>query len=304
MADDLDLNQGDDNSGSSDQGTETQDTTQDTSQATPPTFKGDDGSWRGLVGDDYLNDPVTKAFLEDENHKNLGIALKTGAHAFKKVGEKGIIPPKEGDPPEAFDAFWRGLGAPETPDGYNFDGLKVPENLGQLDGDFIKAWREAAHKMRIPQDIALEATNWYLEHSAKMMEGLAAQQDKAGKDADGLLQKEWGLDYAENLALADRAIGAFAHKDDVEPIKQALKEVPALKIPLNRLLLNIAKEVGEDDLKGGGKPSKAPVDELKARLAKLEEPNGPIFNSEHPQHDAAVAERSKIYKQLYPESKK
>lgn len=75
------------------------------------------------------------------------------AGAQKLIGKKGIIPPGKDAPKEEWDAHYKALGRPETPEGYEFnsiDELKDIDRNPTLDNGI----KQILHKYNVPKEAA------------------------------------------------------------------------------------------------------------------------------------------------------
>ena len=75
------------------------------------------------------------------------------AGAQKLIGKKGIIPPGKDASKEEWDAHYKALGRPETPEGYEFkniDALKEIERNPTLDNGI----KQILHKYNVPKEAA------------------------------------------------------------------------------------------------------------------------------------------------------
>jgi len=99
--------------------------------------------------------------------------------------------------------FYKRLGRPESPDGYD-----LPEVEG-VSPDALAAWRQRFHEAGLT---AAQAKALYDAYTAEVQAAIEARQvesDKAIQDAEKVLRDEWGDDYDAKLELARRVVVEF-----------------------------------------------------------------------------------------------
>ena len=106
------------------------------------------------IGD--LDLKVPDEFKEEAWAKDLKThedVWKKLAGAQKLIGKKGIIPPSKDAPKEEWDAHYKALGRPETPEGYEFqsiEALKAIDRNATLDNGI----KQIFHKYNVPKEAA------------------------------------------------------------------------------------------------------------------------------------------------------
>lgn len=203
--------------------------------APPPAEK----TWRDDLPPELRDDPTLKLFADPAS------LAKAHVEAKAMIGRKGLIVPKEGDPPEVVEAFRKGLGVPDSPDKYD---LKPPEGLpeGLWDEKAAATYREAAHKANLSPMQAQRVAEIFLEQQAEQMRAVVQAQE----DAVSELRREWGVKYDLNLAQASRAM-------------QTLGLEPLLDVPIGGMRLGdhplivkamakVGAEISEDGAPGLG----------------------------------------------------
>lgn len=167
---------------------------------TPP----DDGGWQGEYLDtDLRGSPVLGRF------KSVNDLGKAYLEANTKLSSRGITKPGEGADSTEWDAFYKDLGRPETPDGYDLSGLQVPESVEYgAHPDFEKRVLERFHQRNLTNDQAVGVIQDVLEEFGSTQGATAEAHEAAIAEWDREIRREWGSAYDEKFDLADRALKA------------------------------------------------------------------------------------------------
>ncbi|MGB8275366.1 MAG: hypothetical protein WCF16_08890 [Alphaproteobacteria bacterium] len=251
-------------------------------------------SWRDGLPDDIRAHPALA------NHKDVAALAKEHVNVQTLIGKKGVIPPGEKDPPEAWDKFYAALGRPEKPEGYGF---KAPEGApeGFYNTDMSKAYSEAAHKAGLSAKQAAALHDWFVGASA---ESLKTQQAKSKADDDALdetLRKEFGTAYGKKIAAGKAAAAKFLDVEGLDKLEAAFGGAGMI-----RFLSKIGEAMGEDALVQGATPKGTMTpEEAKAEIAKLrgeavKDPKHALNDRMNPEHGHTVARLEQLYKMAYP----
>lgn len=108
--------------------------------------------------------------------------------------------PKDGEP---MDAIWNKLGRPETPDKYE---IKLPEDVGQLDENRVRAMKEVAHKLGITQKQLQGLAEIDAQYMTKAVQEYNTQLQQKQEIEYNNLVKEWGSNASEREELARRFV--------------------------------------------------------------------------------------------------
>jgi hypothetical protein len=160
--------------------------------------------------------------------------------------------PAKDAPPEAWAAFYKQIGAPETPEAY---ALPVPE--GQDDG-FAKTaatWFKDAGLL--PQQATALASKWNEFTAAQAATAQAAEAqriaalDVKNKAEEAALKTEWGQSHDANMELARRAVRQFVPGGKAEDVVSALEERLGYAETI-KFMHAIGRGLGEHDAPGLG----------------------------------------------------
>lgn len=256
--------------------------------------------WRATLPQEYQSDPVFKNFKSQDD------LLKSYKHTASLVGvDKAEIArkPKADAPAEEWDKFYNFLGRPPAPDKYEAPKLDGVE----LDKDYVSRLQKHAHangwtQKQFESAIAHEAENAVHAHNARKT---AIQNFKT--EQDGILKKEWGAKYDENVAYAPRGISAFA--ESPEHASRVVEKLKAAGLAYDADIIKVFAKAGEATKESpafkGSSPATGAMTVSEARM-NLEELKGDAeFMAKYRSGDAgATAKMERLYRFAYPEEKK
>ncbi len=248
-------------------------------------------------------DQVRAAFPEElrgekvfDQIKDLPTLAKNYVEGQKYIGG-AIKIPAEGASKEEVASFRQKLGVPEKVEDY---GLKVEEGDTSMDQAFLGRFLDTAHHNGISKPQAEGLLRWWAEEHTNV----TAQADKGLDEALTALKDEWGGAAPRNLALAERAVISLGGKEAQEFFDSSgLGNNPTLV----KLFSKVGRMMAEEGLISGDVEN-IPGTEDAQKLA-----NDIVFNkdnklheaytkADHPQHDDAVKEVSRLMQLGHPES--
>jgi hypothetical protein len=199
------------------------------------------------------------------------------AQAYIGVPKEQLLKmPKEGAPPEEWDAFYERLGWSKNQDDYKLADLKKADGTDVDDGfkDFVRA--QAAELKLSPAATAKLAAET-LKHIEGQTAARTADETAAATKALEQLRQSWGQNFEANKVIADNAYVAMMNAAgfDQDKMTAAIKGMGELvgKAETMQLLLAVGQKMGEDKFIGGGGPpgSLGPrnAEQAKARLDEL-----------------------------------
>lgn len=180
------------------------------------------------------------------------------AQAYIGVPKEQLLKmPKEGAPPEEWDAFHERLGWSKDPEAYKFENLKRADGTNADDAfkDFVRT--QAAELKLSPAASAKLA-----EATMKQFEGSTAartaEETASATRALEQLRQSWGANYDANKVIADNAYSAIMTAAGLDQTKMtaAIQQLGAAtgKAEAMQILLAIGQKLGEDTFVGGGGP--------------------------------------------------
>lgn len=194
------------------------------------------------------------------------------------IGRKGLVAPKEGDPPEVTAAWREALGVPEEPAGYE---IKPPEGTApeHWNDDTTTVLRGWAHELGLTPQQAQGLAERY----AGMLSQAAGEQFEAMETA---LRKDWGAAYDVKTTAAAQAAREFLSPETREALKAAGLAASASLI---RDLAAIGEKIGGHDGTAGMNSGGGALTPAAARAqAQALRAHPGYFDSRHPEHRALV----------------
>lgn len=270
-----------------------QQTTTETGQSEPQGIVNQDGTfvegWTGKLGDEFKDNPnLTK-------YKKIQDLSKSHINAQKMVGkdpDRLVELPSDQASDEAKAEFYKKLGVPDDPNGYEFELSKELEGV-EVDEEAIGKVKQVAQKYGVPADKFNGLLNEMLGVQAEVSQAQVEQMQKDFEadyeKAETELRKEWGDDYDRRVNRANRVLHQFGGQEAVE------KSGLANNLDMVRFLDKIADSMSEDKLEGADVAPKATpaqiesqIDELMARPAYMD--------GKHPQHQDVTNKVSELFK--------
>lgn len=198
-----------------------------------------------LQGDKRLDkfdgtDPLARGYLELEG----------------KLGQAIFFPGKDATR-EEWDAYYKKIGRPDSPDKYSTEGIEIPEGMG-LNAAGTKDLMSIAHRAGLSN---AQFRELYRQTIAKA-QTFAEQSAQARKEAEGAaikgLREEWGGQFTEKWEQSKRLVKAYGTPALAEKIQRAGLHADR---DFLRLLGNVGYQMREDAFVGDKKPT-APSDDI------------------------------------------
>jgi len=230
-------------------------------------------TWLSSLPDELRENPSLTKFKEPVEVYRSYVSLE------KKIGEKGIIKPKDDAPPEEWNKYYVALGRPETPDSYE---IGRPEGLPdefpyseELEGQF-KQW---AHEAGLTAKQAKGLFDKYIQANIGAYDKASKEIGEARGKAEQVLRSEWGDNYDTNLELALKARRQFAPDQgpEWEQLEFGLGNNPTLV----KMFANIGARMSEGELiKGTPQPGTMTEEQALEAMST----NPAYMNADHPEH--------------------
>ena len=238
----------------------------------PPVEPSVEPSWKDGLPDDIKGEAGFSKFDADTMAGSYDKLYRSYGELQSKLGQKGIIKPKENATDDAWEAYHKELGKPESADKYE---LKVPGGVEPVSKEFEGVFRDAMLNANITQSQADKLYTEVLKMEQSSRAKMAANREKAMNEVSTNLKREWGADFAGNLAMAQKAIENFGG----DGAKEFLDEHPEIgNNPfVVKLVHTMAKSMSEDVIsKGGVSDLVTTPAQAKAKLADIDS------NQNHP----------------------
>jgi hypothetical protein len=224
--------------------------------------------------------------------------VRTLAKAFvdtkAMVGRKGVILPKEDAAPEEWEQFYTQLGRPATPEAYVLKPEGLPEGfpyMAELETSFRQLAFQAGLTPAATKIIYDGYNKFALEQAQNSQRELKAEME----EIQAGLQKEWGVKYEENIALARKAMNQWAPPGSPEllALDRSIGESPVLV----KFFYNLGKSMGEGEFIAGGYTANASLEAKRQELMR----HPAYVDEKHPEHKVIVDQVIKIYQEMHPE---
>lgn len=237
-------------------------------------------NWKNSLPEELRNEPCL------DNVKNFATLTKSYVNSQKMIGKNKIALPGDNASKEEMDAFYTALGRPESAEAYKHDGVELPEGI-TLDEAAVKEFREFAFQNGISQAVFAKALAFDVQRAQQAQAAAVAAHNKEYDETLAKLQSQYGSNLPARMAQVDKALTTFGIKDVF--LERGLTN----NYQIFEALANIGASISESKLKAGDVPQaftspQQQIDEIYA------DPNGAIYNSDHPGHEKAVAEVKRL----------
>jgi hypothetical protein len=179
------------------------------------TVASDNTDFINSLGEDY------KVIAHQKGFKNTDDVLKSYTNLESMMGKKFDELTNE-----ELKGVYTKLGAPETPEGYEFEAAQMPEGVE----DTMTEWFSSkAHELGISKDAAQHLRNEFIAKQAEEYGTLNIQAQTKATDDLATLKQEFGSAFNERVNLAATALNEFGGDGVKEVInKYGLNNNPAL----------------------------------------------------------------------------
>ena len=218
---------------------EVQETTEGVATDTGATL--DAADWRSSLPEDLRDAPTIQQV------KDVPAMAKKLVHAQRALGNNVGIPGKNSTDEER-DTFYKAVGRPDEPSGYEMPVEGIPEGF-EVPDEVMEGFRETAHRTGITDQQAAALYRWYAESDAGAKQMVATQSIQQREVAVAALRQEWGVAYEQNITQAQRAIQQFGSDEVFSAINNAgLGDNPDVL----KFLASVGKAVADDEIMGTG----------------------------------------------------
>jgi len=148
-------------------------------------------AWMAQLPKDLLDDADLSQFDKlDKLARTYKDTRGKLSEAEKRLAETTAIPGKDATP-EQISAFWKAMGRPDAPGGYQFDRSGELSELPTLPGlDEFTA--DLYHRMNLPKDVAEALWKENGKKTTQLMSAIKAQREEAAQAGVMELEKLWG----------------------------------------------------------------------------------------------------------------
>lgn len=214
-----------------------------------------------------------------------------------------VAVPTEHSTPEEWDAFYKGIGRPESEDKYE---VNIPDELKglTLDENAMKEFRSTAFKNGLNGKQVKALTDFYFKSTKGAIDAVNAKMQERFDATMADLEKEWGpkdgAKFKDGVALAEKGAATLGLTADI------LKSTPELSnnphfIRAMAKVAQMTKEAPAAGLRGqNGDLGQDVAGQIRAIMS---DKNSPYWHKMHPDHAATVEKVAALHRQLHPEVK-
>ena len=243
-----------------------------------------------------FKDSIPEQYREEkslENINSMDDLLKGYVHAQKLVGTNKIPVPNKHATDEDWNEVFKRLGAPDTPEGYQYN-IKDQE----MDSQQISEFNKTAHKLGLLPKQAEGLVKFYNE----MNGNIASSQEEAAAQAqlnvETELKKEFGPQYNKRLDQAKRLAVNSLGQDFLE--NTYLKDGSRLgdNLTVIKAFSNLANKLSEDEIVKGDGSEYMTAKDIEKEINELTQEGSAYWSKTHPNHQKAVQEVLKLREML------
>lgn len=163
---------------------------------------GGGGDWFGPLG----ADDGTRQLITTKGFKNINDVAKGYTELEKAIG-RGVVPPSDKDPPEAWAKFNKRIGAPEDPTAYKIEfGPEATESEKRFEASLRPAFVKAGLTQR---QVNILLQDGYQPFATGERTRAQDSQGRQEQELMRTLDAQWGPNRGANMAIARRAAAAL-----------------------------------------------------------------------------------------------
>lgn len=241
-------------------------------------------SWRDTLPEDIRGDATLGKYGDLPALARAHIALQG------VVGKKGVFPPSQESPPEAWKSFWKDIGQPELD---KFE-VKLPEGTKISNKEAVDLFKKQAHELGLLPQQAQGVMNWLVEQESQGLKTRAEAGKAKLEEEHGALKREWGDGYDKQIAFAKQAVKEFGGE---ETLKYLNESGIGADVRIVKLLAKAGALLGEDKIRGeagsagfGNTPA-----EMQAELQKIMSHPGYV-DSRHGEHKILTSRAEALFR--------
>lgn len=239
-------------------------------------------SWRDSLPAELKADPSIAKFPTVE------VLAQSYINAQKLIGRDKI--PMPTNDVELRGVFKR-LGMPETPEGYDFKAIKLPENIKE-DKVAAENIRKMSHQLGLTNAQAQQFYKSYWDNAAQAQvdhqQAVVENQQKSLTS----LRKEWGHGFDRNLETAKRALKNFGGDEMVKLMENTrLGDDPRV---IKMFAKMGAKMMEDGSISNDGIASGLTPNDIAAEIAKTMA-HPAYFDKTHPEHKAVMIKAKELF---------
>lgn len=239
-----------------------------------------------------------------ETIQDVGSLAKSYVNAQSMIGADKIAIPGKSSTPEQWSEIYSKLGRPEAADKYELAN-NLPEGQ-ELDPQLMGGYTDIAHKAGLSTKQAQSILDWYNGVLTDTTAQTTAAEQAQLEEKMTELKQHFGPAFEDRVNLAKAVSAQFTEGDEsLFDVKLADGSLLGNNPDFIKMAANMGvfmkEKMGEDTLEGVKTSGAASRHELEGKLAEMQAPDSPYWDSKHPQHDWYVNEVTRINGDLYPD---
>lgn len=200
--------------------------------------------WYGEVDDDLKK--VAERFTSPAD------ALRSIMDMRKR--ESQVRVPGKNASDEERAAYFKAIGVPEKPEGYEFPALPDDQMTDEVKAS-REQWAKTFHETGVTKEQAAALTKAFNDQETAKLAAQVEADKQFAEQSMAALTKEWGPDKDKNLTLADRALADLANRaglpvDELKSIETKAGQFLLDDARMARLLAIVGREMQEGTLGG------------------------------------------------------
>jgi hypothetical protein len=258
--------------------------------------------WRTSLPEELRSEKVFESIKGKDWAEAGPVLAKNYLNAQKLVGAEKLVLPTKDSTPEQVAEFRKKLGVPDKADEY---GIALPEGMKeeQLNKESLDTWRQRLHAQGIPKAAAEAIIKDYLADTKGMMDAQTKAQEEQAKAWQQELRQKFGVNYDKSINLARYALEEFADPKLTEWLESTgAGNNPTVVEFFSKVGAAMSEDrprTGVGGVEGGEPRSKAQAQAAINEFHRNEAKQKALWDANHPQHDAVVKERDKLFQIAY-----
>jgi len=243
-----------------------------------------------------FKDTIPEQFREEKSLENINSMedlLKGYVHAQKLVGTNKIPVPNKHSTDEDWNEVFKKLGAPNSPEDYQYN-LKDVE----MDQNQVSEFNKTAHQLGLLPKQAEGLIKFYNEMNGNLAANQEEQAAQAQLNTETELKKEYGPQFAKRLDQAKKLAVSTLGQDFLE--HTYLKDGSRLgdNLSVIKAFSNMADKLSEDEIIKGDGTDYMTAKEIEKEIDDLTQEGSPYWNKTHPNHQKNIQEVLKLREML------
>lgn len=242
-------------------------------------------------------------FIRAKNYANPGVVAKSlyelnRSTTHLRDPKNSVSIPGDNASPDDLNAFFKALGRPDTPDGYDVDFGQNPDKAAV---DWLK---KTAHGMGLNKKQTAQLVKEWNAFAGARNQQTTDDNARQNETIVNELKTKWGPNFAQHFAAGDRVIKALDKKgfgeEDLAALEKAIGVAPVVKLLATLGMLSgeggLALDGGTSGV--GGEIAAMSPEQANSKIAQMQsdgEFQKKYTDRNHPEHKQSVEYMAKLY---------